>query len=84
MRAAGAPSDLSWSSVDWRSVEKEVWRLQARIAKAVREERWGRVRSLQRLLTRSRAARLWAVRRVTTNKGKRTPGVDGVIWRTSR
>jgi RNA-directed DNA polymerase len=83
VRTAGAPSNLCWSSVDWRSVEKEVWRLQVRIAKAVREKRWGKVRALQRLLTRSRAARLWAVRRVTTNKGKRTPGVDGVIWRTS-
>lgn len=84
VNAAGAPSDLSWSSVDWRSVGKEVWRLQVRIAKAARKERWGKVCALQRLLTRSRAARLWAVRRVTTNKGKRTPGVDGVVWRTSR
>lgn len=85
MKSAGAPSDLSsWSSVDWRAVENEVWRLQVRIAKAVREGRWGRVRCLQRLLTRSLAARLWAVRRVTTNRGKRTPGVDGVIWRTSK
>jgi len=84
VKTACAPSDLSWSAVDWRSVGEQVWRLQVRIAKAAREERWGKVRSLQRLLTRSRAARLWAVRRVTTNKGKRTPGVDGVVWRTSR
>jgi hypothetical protein len=34
VNAAGAPSDLSWSSVDWRSVNREVWRLQVRIAKA--------------------------------------------------
>jgi len=84
VKTACAPSDLSWSAVDWRSVNEQVWRLQVRIAKAVRKERWGKVRALQRLLTRSRAARLWAVRRVTTNKGKRTPGVDGVVWRTSR
>ncbi len=83
VNAAGAPSDLSWSSVDWRAIHREVWRLQVRIAKAVREKRWGKVRSLQRLLTRSRAGRLWAVRRVTTNKGKWTPGVDGVVWRTA-
>jgi RNA-directed DNA polymerase len=55
-----------------------------RIAQAVREERWGKVRSLQRLLVRSRAAKLWAVRRVTRNRGKRTPGVDGVLWRGCR
>jgi len=46
--------------------------------------RRGKVRSLQRLLVRSRPARLWAVRRVTTNKGKRTAGVDGVVWRSAR
>lgn len=55
-----------------------------RIAKAVRENRWGKVRSLQRLLVRSRAAKLWAIRRVTTNRGKRTPGVDGVVWKGAR
>jgi len=32
-----APSDLSWSAVDWRSVDEQVWRLQVRIAKAARE-----------------------------------------------
>ena len=83
-KAAGAPSTLEWSAVDWRRVHKEVWRLQVRIAEAVRQGRWGKVRSLQRLLVRSRAAKLWAVRRVTTNKGRRTPGVDGVIWRGAR
>lgn len=83
-KAVGAPSGFEWSTVDWQRVHKEVWRLQMRIAKAVREGRWGKVRSLQRLLTRSRAAKLWAVRRVTRNRGKRTPGVDGVLWRGSR
>ncbi len=84
MKAACASSNLSWPGVDWRAVHRQVWRLQVRIAEAVKEGRWGKVRSLQRLLVRSRAARLWAVRRVTTNKGKRTPGIDGVIWRTAR
>lgn len=84
-RRAGAPSKLrSWNAIDWQSVEREVLRLQERIAKAEREERWGKVRSLQRILVRSRAGRLWAVRRVTTNKGKNTPGVDRVTWRRAR
>jgi RNA-directed DNA polymerase len=39
---------------------------------------------LQWLLTHSRAAKLLAVRRVTTNRGAKTPGVDNVIWRTDR
>ncbi len=73
-----------WKSIDWKIVYRKVWQLQMRIAKAVRERRWGKVKVLQRNLSRSLYGRLWAVRRVTTNKGKRTPGIDGVIWSTPR
>jgi RNA-directed DNA polymerase len=55
-----------------------------RIAEAVREKRWGKVAFLQRTLVRSLPARLWAVRRVVSNQGKRTPGVDKIIWKTPR
>lgn len=72
----------SWRSVDWDQVRKSVRRLQMRIAKAVEEERWNKVKILQRILVRSLSAKLWAVKRVTTNRGKRTPGVDNVLWRT--
>ncbi|MCG8462673.1 MAG: reverse transcriptase N-terminal domain-containing protein, partial [Holophagales bacterium] len=79
------PSDATeWQSIDWPSAERAVRRLQVRIAKAVREKRWGKVRALQRILTRSLAAKRLAVLRATTNRGKRTPGIDGVIWNTSR
>ena len=53
-----------------------------RVAKAVREGRYRLAKSLQWLLTHSFYAKLLAIRRVVTNKGKRTPGVDGVIWKT--
>jgi RNA-directed DNA polymerase len=62
--------------------EKLVARLQARIVKAARAGRWHKVKALQYLLTRSRSARLLAVKRVTENKGKQTPGVDQVLWTT--
>ena len=55
-----------------------------RIAKAVLENRWNKVQALQYLLTRSLAAKLLAVQRVTSNKGKKTPGVDGVLWQGAR
>jgi len=55
-----------------------------RIAEAVGEKRWGKVAFLQRTLTRSLPARLWAVRRVVSNQGKRTPGIDRVIWKMPR
>ena len=59
-------------------------RLQARIAKAMEEGRRGKAHALRRILTRSLGAACWAVRRVTTNKGKRTPGMDGVVWSTPK
>jgi len=81
---AGAPSDAScdWHATDWRKVHAEVRRLQVRIAKATMEGKWGKVKALQHLLTHSRSGRLLAVRRVTENRGKGTPGVDGRVWRT--
>jgi RNA-directed DNA polymerase len=83
--AAGAAShddDFDWLSIDWRQAEARVRRLQARIVQACQAGRWGKVRALQHLLTHSYAAKVLAVRRVTENKGKRTPGVDGELWTT--
>jgi RNA-directed DNA polymerase len=81
---ASSRQKLDWSSIDWKRVEKKVKELQMRIAKAVRERKFRLVKSLQWLLTHSFYAKLRAVRRVVTNKGKRTPGVDGVIWKTPK
>jgi RNA-directed DNA polymerase len=61
-----------------------VRRLQLRIAKAYREGRYNKAKSLQYLLTHSLSAKLLAVRRVAQNKGGNTPGVDGVIWKTAK
>ena len=82
---AGAPRDsqIDWNQIDWQKVNGNVRRLQVRIVKAIEVGRWGKVKALQRLLTRSFSAKVLAVRRVTENKGKRTPGVDGEIWNTS-
>lgn len=71
-----------WNAIDWQKAYANVNRLQARIVKAVQAGEANRVRGLQRLLTRSHAAKVIAVKRVTSNRGKNTPGVDGVIWKT--
>lgn len=73
----GAAAELDWEEIDWPALEREVNRFQTRIVKAEQEGRWNKVKSLQYLLTRSRAAKLLAVRRVTENEGSKTPGVDG-------
>jgi RNA-directed DNA polymerase len=83
---AGAPSagSTTWDSLDWRAIERSVTRLQVRIAQAARLKRYGKAKALQRLLTHSFAGKAWAVRRVVRNRGRRTAGVDGVLWRTPR
>ncbi len=80
----GAPSTWKWADIDWFVVENQVKRLQMRIAKAVREKRYGKAKSLQWLLTHSFYAKVLAVKRVVQNKGSKTPGVDGVIWNTDK
>ena len=73
---AGAPSRAAqmWDQTHWSHMEAEVKRLQVRIAKSTGEGRWGKVKALQRLLTRSHSGKMLAVKRVTENRGKRTPG----------
>lgn len=70
---------VEWNMVDWKSVEKTVFKLQKRIYRAAKEGSIRQIRKLQKTLIRSYSARLLAVRKVTQdNKGKRTAGVDGI------
>ena len=77
-------SELDWNQIDWKKVQDTVTRLQARIVKAQKEKKYGKVKSLTRILTQSFAAKALAVKRVTTNRGGKTPGIDGVVWKTAR
>jgi RNA-directed DNA polymerase len=74
----------AWNFIPWDKVYEKVRSLQRRIAKAISEGKPGRAKALQWILTHSLAAKLLAVKRVTENKGKNTPGVDGVLWKTSK
>jgi RNA-directed DNA polymerase len=82
--AAGAASHevMSWPAIDWQKAYHNVRRLQARIVKARQAGRWGKVKALQHLLTHAFSGRVMAVKRVTDNPGKRTPGIDGELWDT--
>ncbi len=73
---------MNWHDIKWHEVHRTVRRLQVRIVKATQEGRRNKVKALQRLLTRSFSGRALAVKRVTENRGKNTPGVDGEIWNT--
>jgi len=71
-----------WQAINWQKAHRNVRRLQARIVQATKEKRWGKVKALQRLLTHSFSGKALAVRRVTENQGKNTPGVDRILWNT--
>jgi RNA-directed DNA polymerase len=79
---AAPHEEEGWHTINWESAHRIVCRLQARIVKAIQEGRWGKVKALQHLLTHSFSGKALAVRRVTENQGKGTPGVDRVIWNT--
>ena len=74
-----APADNQqtlWDRIDWNKAELAVRKLQARIVKAQKEGRPGKVKALQWTLTHSFYAKALAVKRVTSNGGGNTPGVD--------
>jgi RNA-directed DNA polymerase len=70
---------INWETINWAYHEAVVKKLQVRIAKAMQSGKQRSVKALQWLLTHSLSAKLMAVRKVTQNKGNRTPGVDGII-----
>ena len=81
----GTSHTEDWAALPWKQYQRNVYRLQKRIYRAARQGDWKRVHRLQRLLLRSWSARCLAVRQVTQeNRGKRTPGVDGVAALTPK
>src|ERR1700736_864744 len=73
-----------WYAINWQTIHQNVRRLQVRIVQATKAGRWNKVKSLQRLLTHSYSGKVLAVRRVTENNGRKTPGVDQIIWKTPK
>ena len=80
---AGAVSRKAtdWHAIHWQKAHTIVRRLQARIVQATKAGKWHKVQALQHLLTHSLSGKALAVRRVTENPGKNTPGVDKVTWK---
>jgi RNA-directed DNA polymerase len=68
----------SWNNLPWKRFRRTLFRLQVRVYKAVARDDQRTARSLQKLILRSSAARLLAIRQVTQlNAGKKTAGIDG-------
>jgi len=82
--SASLSEQTAWQYIRWDIVMRRVKSLQRRIVKAVKAGRWNLVKVLQGILSRSYAARLLSIRRVTENSGKRTAGIDGQLWGTPK
>ena len=68
----------SWQKLPWKKFRRNLFRLQKRVFKAVQVGDMRKARSIQKLILKSTAARLLAVRQVTQlNAGKKTAGIDG-------
>jgi RNA-directed DNA polymerase len=79
---ACAPSGATWDGINWAKVQRHVRGLQTRMVKASQAGRHNKVKALQWLLTHSFSGKALAVKRVTENQGRNTPGVDKVTWKT--
>jgi RNA-directed DNA polymerase len=78
----GSAAD-KYRDIDWKACNNALRKKQAEIVRAYKEKDFSKVFELQQSLTRSFAARALAVRKVASNKGKNTPGIDKVIWKTN-
>jgi RNA-directed DNA polymerase len=77
-------SRASQFNFNWKKHEVNVKKLQMRIVKAQQERRYNKVKAIQWLLVHSFSAKILAIKRVTENKGKKTPGIDQVTWTTQK
>lgn len=75
---------VKWKQINWGQAEAYINRLQIRIVKAVKENKWRLVKRLQYLITHSFYGKALAVKRVISNKGKNTPGIDGKVWKKEK
>ena len=67
-----------------KALQANVKKLQIRILKAWQTGRHNKVKALQWLITHSLSAKILAIKRVTENKGKNTPGIDNITWKTGK
>jgi len=77
------PTD--WNAINWKKAAGIVRRLRQRIYVATQKGEWNKVRSLQKLMLRSRSNVYVSVRRVAQkNSGSKTPGVDKLTLKTPK
>lgn len=81
--ASEADLAMMWKTLNWKQIQEEVFRLQCQIARSAQERHLPDIMQFQSDLVTSLEAKICAVREVTRKKSRETPGVDGVLWKTS-
>jgi len=71
-----------FNSINWKKCNKEIARLQEKLTVAYKKGEEEKVIKLRNVITESFWGRALAVRKIITNRGKSTPGVDKEIWTT--
>lgn len=72
----------NWNQINWNQINKEVSSLQENLVVAYENGNYDQVHSIQNKLMMSFAGRATAVRRVISNRGKNTAGIDKITWNT--
>jgi len=78
------PLTKKWENINWYKTQRKVRQIQTRIVKYLKQGKIWKAKKLQRLLRKSFYATQISVKRVTSNKGKKTSGVDNQIWKSSQ
>ena len=73
-----------WNLINWKKAEAVVKDLQEKIVIATLKENIKEVYNLQWKLLNTFEAKALAIRKVITNKGGRTAGTDGIVWKSSK
>jgi RNA-directed DNA polymerase len=81
-QASSGRASLAWHRINWVACHRRVRSLHRRIVQAAQPGAWRKVKRLTDLVVHAFAARALAVKRVTENTGKKTPGVEGARWET--
>jgi RNA-directed DNA polymerase len=71
--------NITWQNINWKTIETRVFKLQKQIFQCRRDGDCLKMQALQRIMIKLPEAKMLAVRRVTQdNRGKNTPGADGI------
>lgn len=71
---------IAYHDIDWKKCNIQLYEKQNLLLTAWKKKDLNEVAMLQENIVRSFSARALAVRQVTSNKGKVTPGVDKITW----